>query len=317
MVERTQREITKTHKIITVLGPTASGKTQRAVAIAKNLNGEIISADSRQVYRNMDLGTGKDLEEYNGIPYYLIDICEAGEKYNLHRYITDFRKALSHINTQGKQAILCGGTGMYLETALSGIELPEVAGNRELRKRLEKKSLEELTEILKQYKTLHNTTDVDTVKRAVRAIEIEEFYRENKDVAIKADRRKSQPLDSLIIGIDIPREERRKRITQRLEKRLENGMLREVRNLLDKGISPDDLIYYGLEYKYLTLHAIGNLSYEEMVKSLEIAIHQFSKRQMTWFRGMEKRGFKINWLPFDMGGLEFVEAVRDLIKNNP
>lgn len=286
-------------KIITILGPTACGKTSKAVQLARALDGEIISADSRQVYRGMDLGTGKDLEEYGEIPYHLIDICEAGEKYNLHRYVQDFHNALNDIRRREKQPILCGGTGMYLETALSGVELPEVPANRELRNELEKLSLEELTERLKKFKTLHNTTDVATVKRAVRAIEIEEYYREHPQEAVMADRRKAVPLESTIIGLDISRELRRQRISQRLKARLEAGMIDEIKTLLSKGVSHDDLIYYGLEYKFLTLFVIGKISYETMVKELEIAIHQFAKRQMTWFRGMERRGFNINWIPYD------------------
>ena len=296
-------------KIITILGPTATGKTTRAVDLARRLDGEIISADSRQVYRDMDLGTGKDLEEYGEIPYHLIDICEAGEKYNLHKYLSDFRKSLDEIKSKGKQVIVCGGTGMYLETALSGVTLPDVPANPELRVVLEKYSLEELTGILKKYKTLHNTTDIDTVKRAVRAIEIEEYYHTHPEEAACADRSKATPLDSLIIGIEIPREARRERISKRLIKRLESGMVEEVERLLKRGINPEDLIYYGLEYKYLTLYATGRISYDTMVNELEIAIHQFAKRQMTWFRGMERRGFKINWLPYDLPKSEFIDAV--------
>lgn len=312
MVEKPQSEITQKNRIITILGPTATGKTGRAVDLAKALDGEIISADSRQVYKQMDLGTGKDLDEYGKIPYHLIDICNPGEKYNLHRYISDFHKAYSDISTRGKQTIICGGTGMYLETALSGVSLPEVPENAELRKKLNGLSLEGLAKILKEFKTLHNTTDIDTPKRAIRAIEIEEFYKNNPLAAREADRALAQPLDSLIIGVDISREERRNRITRRLHKRLEDGMVREVENLLESGISPEDLIYYGLEYKFLTLYAIGKLSYDKMVSELEIAIHQFAKRQMTWFRGMERRGFKIHWLPYDMKKDEFIESVISL-----
>lgn len=292
--------------MIVILGPTATGKTTRAVDLARYLDGEIISGDSRQVYRGMDLGTGKDLEEYEGVAYHLIDICEAGEKYNLHRFVSDFHNALSDINSRGKRPILCGGTGMYIETVLSGIILPEVPVNQELRERLEKLSLPELTDILKRYKKLHNTTDVDTVKRAVRAIEIEEFYRQNPEQATAADRTHSRPLDSVIIGIDIPRDKRRERISRRLHSRLEKGMVMEVENLINSGVPPENLIYYGLEYKYLTLYVIGKLSYQEMVRELEIAIHQFAKRQMTWFRGMERRGFKIHWLPYDLSHDEFI-----------
>jgi tRNA dimethylallyltransferase len=301
-------------RLLTVVGPTASGKTGRAVSLARAFDGEIISGDSRQVYRSMDLGTGKDLDEYGEVPYHLIDVCDAGEKYNLHRFLRDFRHALGIVEGNGKLPILCGGTGMYVEIALSGVELPDVPENPALRSSLSDKCLGELTEILKTYKTLHNTTDIDTCKRAIRAIEIEEFYRENAELAQKSDRRVSKPLDSVIIGIDVPRDVRRKRITERLEKRLRDGMVDEIRHILDSGVKPDDLIYYGLEYKFLTLHVIGKLSYEEMKKQLEIAIHQFAKRQMTWFRGMERRGFKINWLPYHMTERDFISAVGNLIE---
>lgn len=301
------------YETVAIIGPTASGKTGRAVSIAQTLNGEIISADSRQVYRNMDLGTGKDLEEYGNVPYHLIDICEAGEKYNLHRYLSDFKKAYAGIVERGKYPVICGGTGMYVETALSGIALPEVPENKVLREKLTGIPLAELVEILKGYKTLHNVTDVDTEKRAIRAIEIEEYYKENPDEAVAADRRRAKPLNALIVGLDIPRDERRKRIELRLDRRLEDGMVEEVRGILEKGVSPEDLIYYGLEYKFLTLHVIGELSYDEMRNQLLIAIHQFAKRQMTWFRGMERRGFHINWLPYDLPESEFNNAVMSLL----
>lgn len=313
MVERQAEEIPQKNRIIAIIGPTATGKTSRAIALARELDGEIISADSRQVYSGMDIGTGKDLEEYQEIKYHLIDICEAGEKYNLHRYISDFRKAKKDIEARGKQTILCGGTGMYLETALSGVVLPDVPENKELRERLSPLSLEELTEILKKYKTLHNTTDVDTAKRAIRAIEIEEYYRAHSDLAFNADKKKNSPLDSLIIGIDIPREKRRERISIRLKRRLETGMVEEVEGLIKRGINPEDLIYYGLEYKYLTLYVIGRMDYPTMVKELEIAIHQFAKRQMTWFRGMERRGFNISWLPYDLSEQDFINKVKSLL----
>lgn len=298
---------------IAIVGPTASGKTRKAVSLAYHLNGEILSADSRQVYRDMTLGTGKDIEEYKDIPYHLIDICEAGEKYNLHRFITDFHLAFEDVKDRGKFPIICGGSGMYVENVLSGIRLPEVPENHDLRASLHGKSLEELTEILKKYKELHNTTDVDTCKRAIRAIEIECFYKQNPDKAVQADRSTAKPLNSLIIGLDIPRELRRKKITDRLEARLNAGMLKEVEELLNRGISPEDLIYYGLEYKFMTLYLIGEITYEKMFKDLETAIHQFAKRQMTWFRGMEKRGFKINWLPYDLPDKEFISEVVKLL----
>lgn len=283
------------YDLIAILGPTASGKTPFAAALAAELDTEIISADSRQIYRGMDLGTGKDLVDYtvNGrqIPYHLIDIVEPGYKYNVFEYQRDFLKSYEAIKQKRRLPVLCGGTGMYLESVLKGYKLMPVPENSELRTRLADKSLEELTEILQQYKTLHNSTDVDTVKRAIRAIEIEEYY-----AAHPVDERDFPQLNSLIIGVDIDRELRREKITRRLKQRLEDGMVDEVKRLLAQGIKAEDLIYYGLEYKYLTLYAIGELSYEEMFKQLEIAIHQFAKRQMTWFRGMERRGFTINWI---------------------
>lgn len=298
---------------IAIVGPTASGKTHRAVAVAHALNAEIISADSRQVYRGMDLGTGKDLDEYNGIKYHLIDICDAGEKYNLYRFLTDFSKAKADIESRNKTALLCGGSGMYIEAALNGMIMPQVPQNHELREKLQNKSLAELTEILQSMKSLHNTTDVDTVKRALRAIEIQQFYIDNPGLTpvVSTETDKSQ---NLIIGISIPVEERRKRISQRLQDRLDNGMVAEVERLLNKGISPDDLIYYGLEYKWLTLYVIGRITFEEMLKSLTIAIHQFAKRQMTWFRGMERRGHTIKWLPYDMPDQEFISKIMECLE---
>ncbi|MDE7109855.1 MAG: tRNA (adenosine(37)-N6)-dimethylallyltransferase MiaA [Muribaculaceae bacterium] len=300
-------------KLITIVGPTASGKTGRAVALAEALGGEIISGDSRQVYRGMDLGTGKDLEEYGEVPYHLIDICDAGEKYNLHRFISDFSRVYDDIKRRGVQPILCGGTGMYVETAISGIRLPEVPENTELRNSLATKSLKELEEILRGYKTLHNTTDIDTAKRAIRAIEIEDYYSKNPMAALMADRGRATPLETVIIGVDISREKRRRRISMRLDKRLDEGMVDEIRSLLKDGVKPEDLIYYGLEYKFLTLYVIGSLSYDEMRRQLEIAIHQFAKRQMTWFRGMERRGFKIHWLPYDLPKDVFLASVMDIL----
>lgn len=300
------------YDLITILGPTASGKTSLAAALAYELDSEIISADSRQVYRQMDLGTGKDLADYtvNGkqIPYHLIDIAEPGSKYNVFEYQGDFLKAYESIKQKGKVPVLCGGTGLYLESVLKGYKLIPVPENPELRKRLSGKSLDELTEILKKYKTLHNSTDVDTVKRAVRAIEIEEYYLKNEK-----DYREFPSLNSLIIGVDIDRELRRKKITKRLRQRLDEGMVEEVRSLLEQGVSADDLIYYGLEYKYLTLYATGKLSFEEMFSQLEIAIHQFAKRQMTWFRGMERRGFSIHWINAELPMEEKINKIKMLI----
>lgn len=297
------------YDIITILGPTASGKTPFAAALAYELNSEIISADSRQIYRQMDLGTGKDLADYtvNGraIPYHLIDIAEPGYKYNVFEYQRDFLAAYEDIRQRGLLPILCGGTGMYLESVLKGYKLMPVPENPELRTRLANCSLEELTRQLSQYKTLHNSTDVDTVKRAIRAIEIEEYY-----AAHPVPEREFPSLKSLIIGVDIDRELRREKITRRLKQRLDEGMVDEVRKLIEQGIHPDDLIYYGLEYKYLTLYVTGQLTFDEMFRGLEIAIHQFAKRQMTWFRGMERRGFTIHWVQAELPMEEKIAFVK-------
>ena len=300
------------YDLITILGPTASGKTPLAAALADKLQTEIISADSRQVYRRMDLGTGKDLADYavNGhaIPFHLIDIVEPGTKYNVFEYQRDFLKAYQEVAEKGKLPILCGGTGMYLESVLKGYRVLPVPENPALRASLEGKSLEELTALLASYKKLHNSTDVDTPKRAIRAIEIEEYYKQQP-----VEHREFPQLNSLIIGVDIDRELRREKITRRLKQRLEEGMIDEVRNLLAEGIAPEDLIYYGLEYKYLTLHATGQLTFEEMFLQLETAIHQFAKRQMTWFRGMERRGFTIQWLDATLPTEEKVEKIEQLL----
>lgn len=301
------------YDLITILGPTASGKTSLAATLAARLKTEIISGDSRQVYRRMDLGTGKDLSDYvvDGykVPYHLIDIVEPGYKYNVFEYQRDFLVAYEDIKARGLLPILCGGTGLYLESILKGYRLLPVPENKELRERLASKSLEELTDILSRYKKLHNSTDVDTVKRAIRAIEIEEYYL-TQDV----NARSFPEIHSLIIGVDIDRNLRRQKITNRLKKRLQEGMVDEVKALLEEGINPDDLIYYGLEYKYLTLYAVGKLSYDDMFSQLEIAIHQFAKRQMTWFRGMERRGFQIHWIDAEAPLNENVERIIDLIK---
>nr|WP_320059453.1 tRNA (adenosine(37)-N6)-dimethylallyltransferase MiaA [uncultured Bacteroides sp.] len=299
------------YDLIAILGPTASGKTPFAAALAYELDAEIISADSRQIYRGMDLGTGKDIIDYTvkgrQIPYHLIDIAEPGYKYNVFEFQHDFLNAYETIKQRGKLPVLCGGTGLYLESVLKGYQLIPVPENPELRNRLADKSLEELTTILKEYKTLHNSTDVDTAKRAIRAIEIEEYY-----VSNDLSKREFPTLNSLIIGIDIDRELRREKITRRLHQRLEEGMVDEIKRLLAKGISADDLIYYGLEYKYLTLYVTEQLSFEEMFTQLEIAIHQFAKRQMTWFRGMERRGFNIHWINASLPMEEKIEKVKRL-----
>ena len=313
-------------QMITILGPTASGKTPLAAALAKEIDGEIISADSRQVYRRMDIGTGKDLEEYvvgrqesgdrRNIPYYLIDIVEPGTKYNLFQYQQDFFDAYNNIIGKGKTPILCGGTGLYIEAVLKGYKLSPVPQNQELRERLEGKSLTELTQILMALKekngsNMHNTTDVDSCQRAIRAIEIETYNIEHP-----MPLRELPPIPSLIVGVNIDREQRREKITRRLKARLEGGMVEEVKALLDEGIPADDLIYYGLEYKFVTEYLIGKTTYEEMFQRLEIAIHQFAKRQMTWFRGMERRGFTIHWIEAMQPMEEKVKQIMQLITKN-
>ena len=296
----------KSYDLITVLGPTASGKTRFAVQLADRLGAEIISGDSRQVYRRMDLGTGKDLDDYRigdrSVPYHLIDIVEPGTKYNVFEYQRDFLEAYNDIRRRGRKAVLCGGTGLYIESVLRAYRLSPVPQNPELRERLADKSLEELTALLATYKSLHNTTDVDTAQRAIRAIEIEEYYRQTP-----LDRRPFPKIESLTLGVDVSREVRRERISQRLRKRLDEGMCGEVERLLAEGIKPEDLIYYGLEYKYVTLYVTGQITFDEMAQQLEIAIHQFAKRQMTWFRGMERRGTPILWIRL---GEDFDETLR-------
>lgn len=304
----------KSYKLITILGPTASGKTNFAAALAAHLDTEIISADSRQVYRSMDIGTGKDLADYivdgKEIPYHLIDICNPGDKYNVFEYQHDFHRVYTNISAKGKLPILCGGTGMYIEAVLKGYKLLDVPQNPVLRESLKSKTLSELEQILASYKVLHNKTDVDSAQRAIRAIEIEEYYKNEAP-----DTNEYEPINSLIIGINIDREFRREKISHRLRARLEEGMVDEVKGIIDSGVKPEDLIYYGLEYKFLTLYIIGELTYNEMVSQLEIAIHQFAKRQMTWFRGMERRGSTIHWIDATLPTEEKIDKVLSLLSN--
>jgi tRNA dimethylallyltransferase len=299
--------------LIVITGPTASGKTRRAVSLARAIGGEIISADSRQVYRGMDIGTGKDMAEYGDIPVHLVDICPAGYKYNLYEYLRDYRTARADIEARGKVAVVCGGTGLYVESILKGLALPEVPENPGLRASLAGKTLAELTEMLASMKTLHNVTDVDTPKRAIRAIEIQRYYAEHPDAAAQAE--PHPETDAIVIGVDVDRDTRRRRITERLHARLDEGMVDEVRRLLDSGIPPEDLIYYGLEYKFLTLYITGAMTYPEMTSGLEIAIHQFAKRQMTWFRGMERRisPISLHWLPASLPDEDFTARILDII----
>ncbi len=296
--------------LLSIVGPTASGKTALAVQLAAAFRGEVISADSRQVYRGMDIGTGKDLQEYlvNGeiIPFHLIDIVDAGEKYNVFEYQSDFVKAWEDCRQRGVLPVLCGGSGLYVEAVLKGYQLLAVPVNEELRASLNGLSLADLASRLSAYKKLHNTTEIDTPKRAIRAIEIEEYY-----LTHPKEEKVLPEIRSLIVGVDVSREVRRERITARLHERLQHGMVEEVQNLLDSGIAPEDLIYYGLEYKYLTLYLIGRLKYEDMVGQLNVAIHQFAKRQMTWFRKMEREGFEIRWLKGELSMEEKIAQVRN------
>lgn len=304
--------INSKYDMLTILGPTAGGKTSVATRMAFILNGEIISADSRQVYRGMDLGTGKDLDDYVvdgvSIPYHLIDIVNAGYKYNVYEYQHDFLDVYEDVVKRKKFPVFCGGSGMYLEAVLKGYKLINVPNNEDLRKDLENKLQEELIHKLESFKRLHNRSDIDTRKRLIRAIEIETYYQNHPEIDYNFP-----TINSLIVGIKYDRNSRRKRITQRLKQRLDEGMLDEVKRILDSGVSPDDLIYYGLEYKYLTKHLIGEITYDEMFKQLEVAIHQFAKRQMTWFRGMERKGFKIYWLDGYASMKDKTDRILDLL----
>lgn len=312
------KTIKATIMMITILGPTASGKTTLAATLAAEVGGEVISADSRQVYRGMDIGTGKDLADYVvgtcHVPYHLIDICEPGSKYNLFEYQRDFLDAYTRVCRRGAVPILCGGTGLYIEAVLKGYRLLPVPENKELRQTLQGKTMQELTDMLVGLKRLnrsnmHNATDVDTPKRAIRAIEIETFYRDTP-----VEERAFPKIDTVIAGVSIDRDERRRRITARLRQRLDEGMADEVKGLLERGVSAEDLMYYGLEYKYVTQYVTGQTSYEDMVAALETAIHQFAKRQMTWFRGMERRGFRISWIDASLPLADKVAQVRALAR---
>ena len=308
MLERKEK-----YDMVSVVGPTACGKTSLAVELALAVPGaEIISADSRQVYRGMDIGTGKDIAEYTRdgvtVPTHLLDIVDAGEKYNLFEFQRDFLTAYEDIRSRGAFPVMCGGSGLYVESVLRGYRLLPVPENPELRARLEEKSLEELTVILAGYKSLHNNTDTDSKKRAIRAIEIEEYY-----LTCPVEERSFPQVNALVVGVSVDREVRRERISRRLRERLKEGMVDEVRSLLDSGITPDQLIYYGLEYKYITLYLTGAMNYDEMVHGLEIAIHQFAKRQMTWFRGMEKRGVDIKWIDASQERAQLVEQIKGML----
>lgn len=301
------------YDMLTILGATAGGKTSVAARMAYVLDGEILSADSRQVYRGMDLGTGKDLEDYTvedkQIPHHLINIVDAGYKYNVYEYQADFLKAYSDVKERGKFPVFCGGSGMYLEAVLKGYKLIPVPPNHELRAELEKKETDELIKILQSFKKLHNTSDIDSRKRMIRAIEIETHYNQSDELDDFPE------IKSLIVGIKFDRNSRRKRITDRLRQRLDEGMIDEVKRIIDQGVTPENLIYYGLEYKYLTKYIIGEITYDEMFRQLETAIHQFAKRQMTWFRGMERKGFKIHWLDGYMPMHEKTAMILELLES--
>lgn len=306
-------QINTPYNLLVITGPTASGKTKLAARVAAEINGEIISADSRQIYRRMDLGTGKDYEDYivNGqkIPYHLIDIQEPGYKYNVYEYQNDFFDVFKDIQNRAKFPVMCGGTGLYIQAVLDQYKMVHVPPDTNLREKLKDKSLNELTDILASFKKLHNTTDTDTVKRAIRSIEIETYYQNHPEIEVKLPEVKP-----LLVGVKIDREQRREKITRRLRERLQEGMVEEVESLLREGLKPQDLIYYGLEYKFLTQYVTGEISYDEMFQKLNIAIHQFAKRQMTWFRGMERKGHKIHWINVDNKTRENVETIIQLLK---
>ena len=305
-------------KMTTILGPTASGKTAIAARLAHDLGGEILSADSRQVYRGMDIGTGKDLEDYTvdgqPVPYHLIDIADAGTKYNLFQYQQDFRTAYDDITRRGVTPILCGGTGLYIEAVVKGYALSPVPQDADLRHRLEGQTLAELTARLRELKrqtgsAMHNTTDVDSCQRAIRAIEIETYNLEHPTAL-----RQMPAVDTILIGVSVDRDVRRRKISDRLDRRLKGGMVDEIRRLLRQGVKPEDLTYYGLEYKFVTEYVVGHLTYDEMHRQLEIAIHQFAKRQMTWFRGMERRGLTIHWVDGQQPMDRIQADIRSLIR---
>ena len=296
--------------LLVITGPTATGKTRRAVECALALNGEIISADSRQIYRGMDIGSGKDIEEYGSVPYHLIDIHPAGYQYNLYEFLRDYKQSRGDIESRGHLPILCGGTGMYVEAAVKGTVLPSIGRNEKLRQMLEQKSPEELTAILASLRPLHNTSDPNNPRRTIRAIEIAMHSGQEPSATVHSDTGSD---NAAIIGVSIDRDTRRTRITERLRSRLQAGMIEEVARLLDQGVPADTLIAYGLEYRYVTLYLTGQLARTEMEQLLEIAIHQFAKRQMTWFRGMERRGLTIHWLPYDMPSEEFVQTASELL----
>jgi tRNA dimethylallyltransferase len=313
MIKNVNVELNSIYDLLVITGPTASGKTSLAAVVAQRVEGEIISADSRQVYRGMNLGTGKDYDDYrvNGtdVPYHLIDIADPGYKYNVFEYQRDFNKVYSDLKKRKIFPVVCGGSGMYADSIITGYKMFEVPPDSGLRIELEKKSIEELKEILSTFKNLHNTTDIDTKKRVIRAIEVEHSNRN------KGNHYSEFPeVRALLIGVMFDRDTRRKRISERLKQRLNSGMVDEVKNLIDLGINTETLIYYGLEYKFITLYLTGKISYQEMVRDLEIAIHQFAKRQMTWFRGMERRGIKINWIDGQLPMEEKVEKVMELLK---
>jgi tRNA dimethylallyltransferase len=316
MIKNLNVELNSVYDLLVVTGPTASGKTALAAAIASRLGGEIISADSRQVYRGMNLGTGKDYDDYivNGtrIPCHLIDIAEPGYKYNVFEYQRDFMKVYSDMKKRKIFPVVCGGSGMYADSIITGYKMFEVPPDSGLRIELEKKSMEELKEILLTYKDLHNTTDIDTRKRVIRAIEIEHASRDKGKHGTEFPK-----IKAMIVGIVYDRDTRRRRISERLRQRLNSGMINEVKHLIDKGISSETLIYYGLEYKYITLFLMGKITYDEMVSDLETAIHQFAKRQMTWFRGMERKGIKIHWIEGNLPTEEKVEKVMELLEDSP
>ncbi len=295
-------------KLLVITGPTATGKTRLAAKVAAELDGEVISADSRQVYRGMDIGTGKDLSDYiidgKMVPFHLIDIKEPGTEYNVYAFQQDFLKAYQDIKQKNKRAVLCGGTGMYIEAAIGKYRLLKVPKNDILRKKLSALDMNSLVSRLRSLKKLHNITDISDRDRLVRAIEIAEYEIKHHDKRIDYP-----DFEPFVFALRFDRKKLRARITNRLKERLDEGLIKEVEHLLNSGLKSEQLLFYGLEYRYVTLFLTGQIGFDDMFEKLNTAIHQFSKRQMTWFRRMERKGIRIEWIDGELPLTEKAERI--------